>query len=40
MENDYSTKIKEEIQKKMDVYTNFAFNPTNYFLKIGKSYES
>ena len=30
----------EYIQKKMNAYTSLAFNPTNYFLKIGKSYES
>ena len=38
--SDAVMKELERIQKKMDVYTNLAFNPTNYFLKIGKSYES
>ena len=38
--SDAVMKELERIQKKMDAYTSLAFNPTNYFLKIGKSYES
>ena len=38
--SDAVMKELERIQKKMDAYTSLAFNPANYFLKIGKSYES